>query len=341
MNKVCLTIDIKFVQKEIIDMDVTKILILLVIVFTGLTINAVAYSWTTISTDEQMTYSGFDIIIGHEYIIQTSGKWGCDPNPPSCGYVEANGNDKYDAGALFPEERISTIVFTVGTNKIGSGTNVIFTSSQTGRLYSVFNDVRGTFDNNVGSVISTIEDITPTQNIPTPIVTINDNVQISPTISPSITTSSTASVNLYGEKTDVQLGDNILLRLSAVNYITKPKMTVQVIIIPPSGMSVISTEFAKTVAGQYTTNYELQPGDGKDIEVKIVPNQIGDFKVKGKIVYYFGDDKEQGEYHDLDLPIKVREKSDSITTPVPKTSGFEIIISIVGILLMMSLKKRI
>ncbi len=238
----------------------------------------------------------------------------------------------YDAGALFPEERISAIVFTVGTNKIGSGTNVIFTSSQTGRLYSVFNDARGAFYNNVGSVISTIEDLTPTQDIPTPIVT---------TISPSITTSSTASVNLYGEKTDVQLGDNILLRLSAVNYITKPKMTVQVIIIPPSGMSVISTEFTKTVAGQYTTNYELQPGDGKDIEVKIVPNQIGDFKVTGKIVYYFGDDKENGEYHDLDLPIKVREKSDSITTPVPTTSGFGIIIGVAGILLMISLKKRI
>lgn len=38
--------------------------------------------------------------------------------------------------------------------------------------------------------------------------------------------STTASVDLYGEKTDVELGENVLLRLSAVNYITKPIMHV-------------------------------------------------------------------------------------------------------------------
>lgn len=166
------------------------------------------------------------------------------------------------------------------------------------------------------------------------------NREISETILPTISSTpsiSNASVNLYGEKTDVELGSDILLRLSAVNYITKPKMTVQVIIIPPSGMSIVSTEFAKTQAGQYATNYELQPGDGKDIEVKIIPNQVGDFKVTGKVVYYFGDDKENGEYHDLDLPIKVRPKELDIQTPFPtptqKSPGFEIIIGMIILLI--------
>jgi hypothetical protein len=66
---------------------------------------------------------------------------------------------------------------------------------------------------------------------------------------------STASVQLHGEKTNVVLGEDILLKLSAVNMITKPAMQVQVIIIPPSGMSVTSSAFAKTGAGQYTTTY--------------------------------------------------------------------------------------
>ncbi|MFH1323332.1 MAG: LamG-like jellyroll fold domain-containing protein [Methanobacteriota archaeon] len=117
-----------------------------------------------------------------------------------------------------------------------------------------------------------------------------------------------ASVNLHGEKTDVVMGEDILLRLSAVNLITKLKMHVQVIIIPPSGMSVTSSEFSKSAAGQFTANYQLEPGDGKDIEVRIRSNQIGDFNVKGRIVYYFGEDKDKAEDHTLNLPIKVRKE---------------------------------
>jgi hypothetical protein len=62
------------------------------------------------------------------------------------------------------------------------------------------------------------------------------------------------------------LGEDILLELSAVNLITKPPMSVQVMIYPPSGMSVTGSEFVKSGAGIYTTTYTLNPGDGKDIE---------------------------------------------------------------------------
>ncbi len=117
-----------------------------------------------------------------------------------------------------------------------------------------------------------------------------------------------ASVELYGEKTDVELGEDIVLKLSAVNLITKPVMTVQVILIPPSGMSVTSSEFATSGAGQYTTTYRLEPGNGKDIEVRIKTAQVGDFTVKGRIVYYFGENTSTAEDHTLELPIKVRPK---------------------------------
>lgn len=115
-----------------------------------------------------------------------------------------------------------------------------------------------------------------------------------------------ASVELYGEKTDVELGEDIILKLSAVNLITKPVMTVQVILIPPPGTSVTSSEFATSGAGQYTTTYKLNPGSGKDIEVRIKTAQTGDFIVKGRIVYYFGDNTSTAEDHTLELPLKVR-----------------------------------
>ncbi|HPS89915.1 MAG TPA: hypothetical protein PLC35_08095, partial [Methanosarcina vacuolata] len=84
---------------------------------------------------------------------------------------------------------------------------------------------------------------------------------------------SSASVDLHGEKTSVLKGEDILLKLSAVNFITKPTMHVQAIIIPPSGMSVSSSEFVESGAGQYTTTYDIEPGKGRDIEVRIAANQ--------------------------------------------------------------------
>ena len=151
-----------------------------------------------------------------------------------------------------------------------------------------------------------------------------------------------ASVKLHGERTDVVIGDNILLKLSAVNLITKPVMHVQVIIIPPSGMSVASSGFAMSGAGQFTSDYEIEPGVGRDIEVAIVPNQIGNFTVEGRVVYYFGDDMANAEDYTLELPIRVR----SVNTgpePSPPTSGnpggisglpgFIAVVAVIGVLI--------
>jgi hypothetical protein len=129
---------------------------------------------------------------------------------------------------------------------------------------------------------------------------------------------SSASVSLQGEKTKFVIGEDILLKLSAVNLITKPTMHVQVIIIPPSGMRVSSSEFIDSGAGQYTSTFELEPGKGKDIEVRIAANQIGNFDVKGRAVYYFGDNKTNVFDIPLNLPIQV---SDSQPTPIPTTES--------------------
>jgi len=163
-----------------------------------------------------------------------------------------------------------------------------------------------------------------------------------PRASPSI---QNASVLLHGEKTNVVLGEDILLKLSAVNLITKPTMHVQVIIIPPSGMSVTSSAFAKSGAGQYTTTYELEPGTGKDIEVAIRSNQVGDFDVNGRIIYYFGGDREDAEDHTLTLPITVRAEAENgqgaertadtseSNEKGASTSGFVAVVAIIGLLL--------
>lgn len=93
-----------------------------------------------------------------------------------------------------------------------------------------------------------------------------------PTITPTpqtpveTTKKSSSSVNLHGEKTDVVIGENVLLKLSAINIIGNPIMHVQAIIIPPNGWSVTSSEFSKSGAGQYTTMYDLN----QKMEVEIL-----------------------------------------------------------------------
>ncbi len=167
----------------------------------------------------------------------------------------------------------------------------------------------------------------------------------SPEISPPSDIGTSSAVLLHGEKTEVVLGEDILLKLSAVNLITKPPMSVQVMIYPPSGMSVTGSEFVKSGAGIYTTTYTLNPGDGKDIEVHIKSNQVGDFNVKGRIVYYFGEEKEKAEDHTLNLPIKVRKEPGQTVLAgdggaTLKAPGFAGEITIIGILFVVLFIKR-
>lgn len=166
-----------------------------------------------------------------------------------------------------------------------------------------------------------------------------------------------ASVKLHGERTDVVIGDNILLKLSAVNLITKPVMHVQVIVIPPSGMSVTSSGFAMSGAGQFTSDYEIKPGVGRNIEVAIVANQVGNFTVEGRVVYYFGDDMMNAEDYTLELPIRVRSAGagpgPSVTLSAPTTTpedqsgtgifglpGFKAVFAMIGLLIAALLLKR-
>ncbi|OYT63936.1 hypothetical protein B6V01_002875 [Methanosarcinales archaeon ex4572_44] len=158
---------------------------------------------------------------------------------------------------------------------------------------------------------------------------------------------STASVHLHGEKTDMVLGEDVLLKLSAVNIIGNPTMHVQAIIIPPSGWSVTSSEFAELGAGQYTTTYDLEPGVGRDIEVRIIPNQIGDdFQVEGRIIYYFGDDSGTKEDHTLTLPITVRaeadtdQAADASESDGESTPGFAAVFAAAGLLAAMYMLSR-
>jgi len=155
---------------------------------------------------------------------------------------------------------------------------------------------------------------------------------------PAPTTSKPGGVIVYlhGEKTDVTVREDIVLSLSAVNLITKPTMTLQLILKVPSGMSVTSTEFIESGAGMYTATYTVEPGKERHIGVNIRTNQVGDFNVEGNICYYFGGDKSTAEYKNIKLPVKVNPTPTPTPTGIAPTSsptetpGFELIFAVLG-----------
>lgn len=199
------------------------------------------------------------------------------------------------------------------------------------------------YSDDFDEIINSFEIITT----PTQITTYPPATPIAPA-APVVTPAPTnckqsASVQLYGEKTDVVLGEDIVLKLSAVNLITKPAMTVQVILLPPSGMSVTSADFVQQGPGQYTSTYKLDPGSGRNIEVRIKTNQMGDFEVKGRVVYYYGEDKSTAEDCTLPLSISVRSESSQGVpkgAEAPKTPGFVGVLAIVSILVVVRLLSK-
>ena len=148
-----------------------------------------------------------------------------------------------------------------------------------------------------------------------------------------------SSINFIGEKTDVYLGEDIIAKLSIVNLVSNPKMNAQVIILPPSGMSVTSAIFTKTSAGQFVADFEIDPSEGgKEIEIILRPNQVGEFNVKGRVVYYFGEDKENTQDYALDLPVSVRKPTvltdinNKNDQPKKGSVGSEIILIGIGVI---------
>jgi hypothetical protein len=89
--------------------------------------------------------------------------------------------------------------------------------------------------------------------------------------------------------------------------------------MPPSGTSVTSSEFVQSSGGQYEATYDINPGGLKNIGVNIKANQVGDFDIKGRVHYYFGDDIKDAEDYPLDLQIQA-SYSHSTPTHTPEHS---------------------
>lgn len=134
---------------------------------------------------------------------------------------------------------------------------------------------------------------------------------------PTVKESTTPTINFYGDKTDVNVGENILTKVSILNPVSNPSLVAKVIILPSSGMSVTSADFTKVSAGQFSADYTLRPGDVRDIEVRLTTSQAGDFNMEGRVEYYFGGDSRITQSYISYVPVKVRALVTKSPTSVP------------------------
>ncbi len=131
---------------------------------------------------------------------------------------------------------------------------------------------------------------------------INSFTILKPVITPKVTAGYTAAptpvktepgaptISLHSERTGILVGEEVLLKLSILAPLGKPKMEFQIILIPPSGMSVTSQEFSQT-GGQYSQKGTIETGDSRFVDIKLRANEAGDKDVEAKVNYYFGDNK--------------------------------------------------
>ena len=141
------------------------------------------------------------------------------------------------------------------------------------------------------------------------------------------------SVYFGTTRTTINKGEDAIFTLSAVNPIGNPPMTVQLILKPPTGVSVTSSSFAKAGSGIYTRTQAIESGDNvRSIEVRLIGNQIGTHEIASEVCYMFeGGSKSPTRYETLMLVVDDPDSAPPTPTPKP-LPGFAAVIAITGLL---------
>jgi hypothetical protein len=128
-------------------------------------------------------------------------------------------------------------------------------------------------------------------------------------------------ISLYGQRTDVLVGEEVILILSAVNPVTSPgDLVVQLTLRIPSGWSVASSEFGSAVGGLPTAVYQVRIGKVQQISVHLLANEPYQGEIMGYIDYYF-DTGDQAKHHNqVNLPVTARQDVDKQDTTTNSSS---------------------
>lgn len=152
------------------------------------------------------------------------------------------------------------------------------------------------------------------------------------------------SVYFWTTRTMIKKGEDAIFTLSAVNPIGKPPMTVQLILKPPSGVSVTSSSFAKAGSGIYTCTQTIESGDNvRSIEVHLTGNEVGTHEIASEVCYQFdGSLKSPTRYETPTLIVEpdTRSSDSEFKTRELVVPGFGVMVAVMGLLAVYLWRKR-
>lgn len=152
------------------------------------------------------------------------------------------------------------------------------------------------------------------------------------------------SVYFGTTRTTISKGEGAIFTLSAVNPIGNPLMTVQLILEPPTGVSVTSSSFAKAGSGIYTCTQTIESGDNvRSIEVRLTGNEVGTHEIESEAYYQFrGSPKSPTRCDTLALIVEPDTRSADSESEAREivVPGFGVIVAVIGMLAVYLWRKR-
>ena len=134
-------------------------------------------------------------------------------------------------------------------------------------------------------------------------------------------------MDIQAERTEVNVGDDVKLALSMQNSLAQPRMTVSMSLRVPSGWNIVLSGegIADSCTSQCNATYQIEPARQKEITFRSVANQAGQFYFRGRLEWFFGDDRSQIHGEDINILVTVSESPPTATptpanTPVPPTA---------------------
>lgn len=151
-------------------------------------------------------------------------------------------------------------------------------------------------------------------------------------------------VKFWSTNNVLQVGNQTTFILSALNPITSPEnVIVQLVVVPPSGISVDETYFVKSGGAFYQNTEPIAPGRDTKIVLSMVGNEVGDYTIPANVYYYYANHEEE-KILELNGTLSLRIDS----TPSPSLHklwlpGFEATLSILAMIIavsIMALRKK-
>ena len=113
------------------------------------------------------------------------------------------------------------------------------------------------------------------------------------------------SVAFQCTKKEIDVGETAVFDLGVMNPLGGKTMNVQLVVRPPSGVSVSGSYFTTSAGGMYQAGYTLEPGsDVRTISLEIIGNEEGKHDVEADVFYSFEEGKSYSRHDTLSLDVK-------------------------------------